>query len=82
MKSCNQIETNLFYIWISPDSIPYERGHYRTWFYFSIKGIETNSEIHFSVRNMGNQGRIFKNGLRPVYRSSSNMKWRRIQGEL
>ena len=31
---------------------------------------------------MGNQGRLFKNGLRPVFRSSSNMKWRRIPGEL
>lgn len=29
---------------------------------------------------MGNQGKLFKNGLRPVYRSSSNMKWKRVHG--
>ena len=31
---------------------------------------------------MGNQGKLFKNGLRPVYRSTSNMKWKRIHGQL
>lgn len=31
---------------------------------------------------MANQGRLFKNGLRPVYRSASNMKWRRVHGKV
>jgi hypothetical protein len=31
---------------------------------------------------MSNQGRLFKQGLRPVYRSASNMKWKRVHGKI
>jgi hypothetical protein len=82
MKNCTVEGPNSFNIYISPDSIPYDnKGHYKTWFYFSIKGVQ-KQEISFSVRNMGNQGKLFKNGLRPVYRSKSNMKWKRVHGKV
>ena len=83
LKNCTQEGPNLFHIWISPDSIPYDpKGHYKTWFYFSIKGVEKGQTLTFSVRNMANQGKLFKNGLRPVFRSTSNMKWRRVLGKV
>ena len=83
MKNCVLEEDDLFYIWISPDSIPYDpKGHYKTWFYFSVKGISKGQTLNFSIRNMANQGKLFKNGLRPVYRSCSNMKWKRVHGKV
>ena len=83
MKNCTSDQLDTYNIYISPDSIPYDpKGHYKTWFYFSVKGIQKDQEITFSIRNMGNQGRLFKNGLRPVYRSASNMKWKRVHGKV
>ena len=72
-------EFNLF---ISGDSVPYEKAHYKTWFYFSIKGMPADSVIRFTIRNMGNQGKLIKNGLRPVYRSLSNQKWKRVHDQV
>ena len=69
-----------FNLYISGDSTPYEKAHYKTWFYFSIKGMPRDSIITFSIRNMGNQGKLIKNGLRPVYRSLSSQKWKRVHG--
>ena len=83
MKNCTSDQPDTYNIYISPDSIPYDpKGHYKTWFYFSVKGIQKDQEITLSIRNMGNQGRLFKNGLRPVYRSASNMKWKRVHGKV
>ena len=83
MKNCVLEEDDLFHIWISPDSIPYDpKGHYKTWFYFSVKGVYKRQTLNFSIRNMASQGKLFKNGLRPVYRSCSNMKWKRVHGKV
>ena len=68
---------------MSGDSKPYDtKGHYKTWFYFSVKGMNKNQQLSISIRNMGNQGKLFKNGLRPVYRSASNQKWKRVHGKV
>lgn len=84
MRNCSKDENPKQYnIWISADSLPYDpKGHYKTWFYFSVSGVEPGQELTFSVRNMSNQGRLFKNGLRPVFRSSNNMKWKRVIGKI
>jgi hypothetical protein len=35
-------DPNHFYCWMSGDALPYaSRGHYHTWFYFSVKGIKS-----------------------------------------
>jgi hypothetical protein len=56
MKNCKIDEDeDIYNVYISPDSIPYDsKGHYRTWFYFSVKGVKKGEEMTFSVRNMGN----------------------------
>jgi len=33
-------ETPVFSIQISADGVPFDRGHYRTWFYFSVHGFK------------------------------------------
>lgn len=84
MRNCAPADTpDTYNIWISGDSLPYDpKGHYKTWFYFSVSGVEQGKELSFSVRNMSNQGRLFKQGLRPVFRSASNMKWKRVLGKI
>ena len=56
MRNCSQGDTPKQYnIWISADSLPYDpKGHYKTWFYFSVAGVEPWQELTFSVRNMSN----------------------------
>jgi hypothetical protein len=62
----------MFYMYISEDSLPYtplaSGSNYRTWFYFSVTGVPRGETVIFSMRNMNNQGRLFKMGLKPVYR--------------
>ena len=70
------------------DALPYsDVGHYRTWFYFNVKGVTAGETLTFSIRNMGGQGKLYKMGLRPVYwikQAGSNKvpKWKRSVGYL
>jgi hypothetical protein len=58
---------SLFNIWISGDSLPFvKEGHYRTWFYFSVTGVKQGESVTFSIRNMGNQSKLYREGLKPV----------------
>lgn len=43
MKNCqaDADSEDQYNIWISADSLPYDsKGHYKTWFYFSVKGVQ------------------------------------------
>ena len=69
---------------MSGDALPYaNKGHYHTWFYFSVKGVPNGKTLTFNIKGMAAQGKLYKMGLRPVYRVSPNsMKWKRCQGPL
>ena len=70
---------------MSEDSLPYAtQGHYRTWFYFSITGVNKGETLTLSVRNMNNQGKLYKSDLKPVYRVLPNhqKQWKRISNEV
>ncbi len=72
-------------MFISEDSLPYVTmpggaQNYRTWFYFSVTGVATGETVIFSMRNMNNQGKLYKMGLKPVYRVIPNVEkeWQRV----
>lgn len=70
---------------MSQDAEPYtEKGHYRTWFYFSVQGVPNNTTLTFVMRNMNNQGALYKVGLKPVYRvlPKTSKRWKRIPGNV
>ena len=72
-------------MYMSQDSEPYtNKGHYRTWFYFSVKGVPINHTLTFVIRNMNNQGALYRAGLKPVYRvmPKASKKWKRIPGNV
>ena len=75
---------NQYDIYMSGDGMPYTKyGHYYSWFYFSVKGTKQGEDYTFSVRNMGFQSKLYKMGLRPVYRIHPNsMKWRRCTNQV
>jgi hypothetical protein len=47
-----------------------------------MKGVKKDQNITFTIKNMGMQGNLFKNGLKPVYRMLSNQKWRRVPWDI
>ncbi len=72
-------------MYISEDSLPYTplqggAQNYRTWFYYSVSGVPPGETITFSIRNMNNQGKLYKMGLKPVYKvvPSEQTEWQRI----
>ena len=73
-----------FDLFMSGDGLPYTAtGHYKSWFYFSITGVPKDSVVTFSVKNMALQSKLYKMGLRPVYRTSPHsMKWKRFNGQI
>jgi hypothetical protein len=83
LARCTLQSKNLFHLYISEDSLPYTpltggAQNYRTWFHFSVTGVPRGDTVIFSIRNMNNQGRLFKLGLKPVYRNSVSGGWQRI----
>lgn len=74
-----------FDLYISADSQPYaDEILYKTWFYFSIKGVRPSTTVTFTIRNMKNQTKLLTAGLRPVFKTVSGdgkkviVPWRRI----
>jgi hypothetical protein len=62
LARCKQLDSakNTFYMYMSQDSEPYtDKGHYRTWFYFSVSGVPANTTLTFVMRNMNNQGALY-----------------------
>ena len=46
-------EPDTFNCWMSGDSLPYaNRGHYYTWFYFSVKGVTSGQTLTFNIKGM------------------------------
>lgn len=77
-------EADTLTCWMSGDSLPYAaRGHYYSWFYFSVQGATNGQTLTFNMRGMAAQAKLYKMGLRPVYRIKPNsMKWKRCMGPL
>jgi hypothetical protein len=75
-------------MYISEDSLPYTplqtASNYRTWFYFNVTGVPRGETLTFSMRNMNNQGRLCKLGLRPAYKVLPNTQkeWKRLPHDI
>ena len=55
LSKCLQSETEAkhFTCWMNGDGLPYTNvGHYRTWFYFSIKGVKSGDTCTFAIKGM------------------------------
>lgn len=50
----------------------------RSWFYFSVTGVPQGTQARFRISNMNKQVTLYSQGMRPVYRTSSAVKWARI----
>jgi len=57
-------------------------GAYYFWYHFSVTGIPKGTNVTFSFKNIGNQGRLFSFGFKPVFKvEPSNRTWKRVLGK-
>eukprot|EP00357_Protocruzia_adherens_P000565 CAMPEP_0115022640 /NCGR_PEP_ID=MMETSP0216-20121206/31702_1 /TAXON_ID=223996 /ORGANISM="Protocruzia adherens, Strain Boccale" /LENGTH=1017 /DNA_ID=CAMNT_0002395425 /DNA_START=142 /DNA_END=3195 /DNA_ORIENTATION=- len=70
----DRLGANSYGIWTAPDCVgtPNETPC-RTWFYFSVNSVSQGETLTFCVKNINNQSKMLRDGLRPVYRSSPSM---------
>ncbi|RUS74128.1 hypothetical protein EGW08_018108 [Elysia chlorotica] len=70
-----------FNVWTNPDcgGTEFENPN-RSWFYFGIRGWNTNKVIKINVMNMNRQGKLYSQGLTPFVRIlPGKPKWERIR---
>lgn len=73
-------QKNEYFLWVSHDGAPYQDDGYKTWFYFSVTGVPQGENLTFIFKNLNNQTKLYREGLKPVFRVLPNTqkKWRRI----
>lgn len=71
-RCCKGNQKNEYLLWISNDCAPYRDEGYRTWFYFSVKGVPQGEQLTFTFKNLNDQRQLYGNGLKPVFRSVPN----------
>ena len=69
-----------FGIWTAPDCVGTScETNNRTWFHFSVSHATAGRVLTFVVHNMNSQNRLFKHGMRPVWRTlPSRPQWERV----
>ena len=69
-----------FTLYTAPDcaDTPFEKG-FRTWFQFAVRGVAKGRMLTFNIKNMNSQGKLFRQDMRPVFRSlPSRPNWQRL----
>ena len=51
----------------------------RSWFYFKIR-VAQPSSVYFLIKNLNLQFKVFREGMKPVYKI--NDRWERIPGQV
>ena len=72
IANAETFEPNWFNLWTGPDGMGTggENGC-RTWFYFKV--VNPNKlPLKFTIKNMNLQGKLFKDGMKPVYKTINN----------
>ena len=72
--------TRNYMLWIGPDCMSTQvENTCRSWFYFKLTVSEPQS-ISFLIKNLNLQFKVFREGMKPVYRT--NGRWERIPGSI
>ena len=58
-RVCRGNQKNEYFLWISNDAAPYTDHGYKTWFYFSIKGVPQGENITFTFKNANDQSKLY-----------------------
>lgn len=80
MASVEKVDKNFYQIQLSPDGMPYTKDfeYYKVWFYFSVRGVKSGETLTFKIGKINIHNRVYSAGLKPVFKSDSQPKWRSI----
>ena len=75
LAKVEKIDSKKFFLWIGPDcfNTMCEKS-FRSWFYFKIAA---EGEYDFTIKNMNLQGKLFRDGMKPLVKTPSKT-WERI----
>lgn len=79
LQKVEKISNFHYALWVGPDccNTLCEKS-LRTWFYFSV---ETKGFKTFTIKNLNLQGKLFRDGMKPLYRSLGS-EWKRVESTL
>jgi len=82
MSSAVKASDSHYHVWIAPDCYGTQKEtDYRTWFYFRSKDMKKYGTYTFTVKNMNFQGKLFNEGLLPVYRTKTQSSWKKVEAK-
>ena len=80
LASAEEFEDNWFHLWTGPDGLGTGgENSCRTWFYFKV--LTSSSVLKFTIKNLNLQGKLFRDGMKPVFKTSAT-DWERVPSEL
>src|SRR5574343_1608060 len=80
MGKVEKAAPDLFHIWTSPDCANTQaEATCRSWFYFHVQATK-GPTLTFVVKNLNLQGKLFREGMRPVYRNGRDGVWTKVVG--
>lgn len=79
LQKVEKISNFHYALWVGPDccNTLCEKS-LRTWFYFSV---DTRGFKTFTIKNLNLQGKLFRDGMKPLYKTGEN-EWKRVESTL
>ncbi|XP_046406545.1 cytosolic carboxypeptidase-like protein 5 [Ischnura elegans] len=69
-----------FNMWTWVDAADTEfKNSFRSWFYFSVKGLKHPSIIKCNIRNLNRHSKVFTDHMYPVYMIQGYQRWQKIK---
>jgi len=76
-----QVSATAFHLYTAADcALTLVEAGTRTWFHYSVQA-PVDSELTITMRNLNNQGKLMREGLKPVTRKAAGT-WERLQEEV
>lgn len=81
IESVKELEKNWFGLWTGPDaSLSTRPSNCKSWFYFKVSS-KTEKPLKFTIKNLNLQNKLFSEGMKPVYKTSSS-DWKRVESKV
>lgn len=78
MGKVERAAPDVYYVWTAPDCADTEAEvTCRSWFYFQVTA-PVGKTLSFTVKNLNLQGKLFREGMRPVVKASPDSCWVRV----
>ncbi|KAL4483174.1 hypothetical protein ABPG74_019200 [Tetrahymena malaccensis] len=79
----SSLKNNHFNLWVCNDCKGTQKAtNYRTWFYFSVTGVNAETTLTFSIMNLNFQNKMFREGMQPTFKSSLSNTWQRVKSNI